>query len=235
MPRHSKRYLEIRQRVDRTKFYSIDEAIETVKKNATAKFDETVELHLATNIDPKRPEQQVRGTIVLPHGTGRTVRVLVFAKGEKAEEAKKAGADIVGGDELVERILNEGFTDFDVAIATPDMMKSVGRLGKILGPRGLMPSPKSGTVTDDVASVVKEFKMGRVEVRSDKTGSIHLPIGKCSFDAQKLKENLISAYKQIVGMRPAGIKGQFIRKAVLTSTMGVGVKLNLSELEAARI
>lgn len=234
MPKHSKRYEEIRKKIDRARLYKIDEALDLVKQTATAKFDETIELHMSTNIDTKRPEQQVRSTVVLPHGTGKTVRVLVFAKGDKAEQAKNAGADYVGGDELVEKITNENFTDFDVAIATPDMMKSIGKLGKILGPRGLMPSPKSGTVTDDVESAVKEFKMGRVEVRSDKTGCLHVPIGKRSFDTSKLKENLIAAYKQIVALRPAGVKGQFIKKVVVTSTMGVGIKVDQVDLETAQ-
>jgi large subunit ribosomal protein L1 len=231
VPRHSRRYQEIRQKVDRTRFYSVDDAIELVKQTATAKFDETVELHLSTNIDTKRPEQQVRSTVTLPHGTGKRVRVLVFAKGDKAEAAKNAGADYVGGDELVEKITNENFTDFDVAIATPDMMRSIGKLGKILGPRGLMPSPKSGTVTEDVETAVKAFKMGRIEVRNDKTGCIHIPVGKCSFDGEKLRENLLSAYRQIIALRPAGVKGQFIKRVVLSSTMGVGIKIDQSDLE----
>jgi len=230
MPKHSKRYLEARKLVDRTKFYDLDEAVELVKKTATAKFDETIELHLVTNIDYRKPEQHVRGTITLPHGTGKEVKVLVFAKGDKAKEALEAGADYVGAEELVEKIEKEGFVDFDVAIATPDMMKVVGRLGKILGPRGLMPSPKSGTVTQEIAETVKEFKKGRIEVKTDKTGNIHIPVGKRSFDNEKLKENIKAAIEQIMTMRPAGVKGQFIRKAVLASTMGPGIKLNLQSI-----
>jgi len=230
MPKHSKRYLEVRKLVDRTKFYDLDEAVELVKKTATAKFDETIELHLVTNIDYRKPEQHVRGTITLPHGTGKEVKVLVFAKGDKAKEALEAGADYVGAEELVEKIEKEGFVDFDVAIATPDMMKVVGRLGKILGPRGLMPSPKSGTVTQEIAETVKEFKKGRIEVKTDKTGNIHIPVGKRSFDNEKLKENIKAAIEQIMVMRPAGVKGQFIRKAVLASTMGPGIKLNLQSI-----
>jgi len=230
MPKHSKRYLEARKLVDRTKFYDLDEAVELVKKTATAKFDETIELHLVTNIDYRKPEQHVRGTITLPHGTGKEVKVLVFAKGDKAKEALEAGADYVGAEELVEKIEKEGFVDFDVAIATPDMMKVVGRLGKILGPRGLMPSPKSGTVTQEIAETVKEFKKGRIEVKTDKTGNIHIPVGKRSFDNEKLKENIKAAIEQIMAMRPAGVKGQFIRKAVLASTMGPGIKLNLQSI-----
>lgn len=230
MPKHSKRYLEVRKLVDRTKFYDLDEAVELVKKTATAKFDETIELHLVTNIDYRKPEQHVRGSITLPHGTGKEVKVLVFAKGDKAKEALEAGADYVGAEELVEKIEKEGFVDFDVAIATPDMMKVVGRLGKILGPRGLMPSPKSGTVTQEIAETVKEFKKGRIEVKTDKTGNIHIPVGKRSFDSEKLKENIKAAVEQIMAMRPAGVKGQFIRKAVLASTMGPGIKLNLQSI-----
>ncbi|KAF2960039.1 50S ribosomal protein L1 [Thermotoga sp. 38H-to] len=230
MPKHSKRYLEAKKLVDRTKYYDLDEAIELVKKTATAKFDETIELHIQTGIDYRKPEQHIRGTVVLPHGTGKEVRVLVFAKGEKAKEALEAGADYVGAEDLVEKIEKEGFLDFDVAIATPDMMRVIGRLGKILGPRGLMPSPKSGTVTQEVAEAVKEFKKGRIEVRTDKTGNIHIPVGKRSFDNEKLKENIISAVRQIMQMKPAGVKGQFIKKAVLSSTMGPGIKLNLQSL-----
>ena len=230
MPKHSKRYLEARKLVDRLKYYDLDEAIDLVKKTATAKFDETVELHLATNIDYRKPEQHIRGTITLPHGTGKPVRVLVFAKGDKAKEAKEAGADYVGAEDLVEKIEKEGFLDFDVAIATPDMMRIIGRLGRILGPRGLMPSPKSGTVTNDIAEAVKEFKKGRIEIRTDKTGNLHIPVGKASFDKEKLKENIIAAVDQIMAMKPQGVKGQFIRKAVLASTMGPGIKLDLNKL-----
>ncbi len=230
MPKHSKRYLEARKLVDRLKYYSLDEAIDLVKKTATAKFDETVELHLATNIDYRKPEQHIRGTISLPHGTGKKVKVLVFAKGEKAKEAQEAGADYVGAEDLVEKIEKEGFLDFDVAIATPDMMRIIGRLGRILGPRGLMPSPKSGTVTNEVGEAVREFKKGRVEVRTDKTGNLHIPVGKVSFENEKLKENIIAAVDQIMAMKPQGVKGQFLKKAVLSSTMGPGIKLDLNEL-----
>ncbi len=230
MPKHSKRYLEVKKLVDRLKYYSLDEAIELVKKTATAKFDETVELHLSTNIDYRKPEQHIRGTISLPHGTGKTVRVLVFAKGDKVKEAKEAGADYVGAEDLVEKIEKEGFLDFDVAIATPDMMRIIGRLGRILGPRGLMPSPKSGTVTNEIGEAVREFKKGRVEVRTDKTGNLHIPVGKVSFENKKLKENVIAAVDQIMAMKPQGVKGQFLKKAVLASTMGPGIKLDLNEL-----
>ncbi|MEN3043355.1 MAG: 50S ribosomal protein L1 [Fervidobacterium sp.] len=230
MPKHSKRYNEIRKLVDREKAYTLDEAVELVKKVSTAKFDETVEFHIKTNIDYRKSEQNIRSTISLPHGTGKTVRVLVFAKGEKAEEAKNAGADYIGAEELADKIANEGFVDFDVAIATPDMMKVIGKLGKILGPRGLMPNPKTGTVTEDIAATVSEFKKGKVEVRTDKTGNLHFPVGKASFDTTKLKENIKSAYEQVLALRPAGVKGQFIKKAVIASTMGPGIKLDLSTI-----
>lgn len=230
MPKHSKRYNQIRQLVDSEKIYTIDEAVQLVKKTATAKFDETVELHIKTNIDYRKSEQNIRSTISLPNGTGKTVRVLVFAKGEKAEEAKNAGADFVGAEELADKIANEGFVDFDVAIASPDMMKVIGKLGKVLGPRGLMPNPKTGTVTDDIASAVSEFKKGKVEVRTDKTGNLHFPVGKASFEADKLRENIKSAYEQILTLRPVGVKGHFIKKAVLASTMGPGIKLDLNSI-----
>ncbi|MFN3691927.1 MAG: 50S ribosomal protein L1 [Fervidobacterium sp.] len=230
MPKHSKRYNQIRQLVDSEKVYSLDEAVELVKKTSTAKFDETIEFHIKTNIDYRKSEQNIRNTISLPNGTGKTVRVLVFAKGEKAEEAKNAGADFVGAEELADKIANEGFVDFDVAIATPDMMKVIGKLGKVLGPRGLMPNPKTGTVTDNIAAAVSEFKKGKVEVRTDKTGNLHFPVGKASFDPDKLRENIKSAYEQILALRPAGVKGHFIKKAVLASTMGPGIKLDLNTI-----
>lgn len=231
MPKRSKRYLQLRQLVDRNKFYTLDEAVSLLKQLATAKFDETIELAIKTNIDPRKSEEQVRGTVSLPHGTGKNVRVLVFAKGNDAEEAKEAGADYVGGEELIEKIQKEGFVDFDVAIATPEMMRLVGRLGKILGPRGLMPSPKSGTVTQDVAKAVKEFKAGRVEIRNDRTGNLHLPVGKASFEEDKLKENIKEAVRQINSMRPQAVKGKFIEKVAVAPTMGPGLKLDLSSLE----
>ena len=231
MPKHSKRYNELKKLIDPEKAYTLDEAVELVKKVANAKFDETVEFHIKTNIDYRKSEQNIRSTISLPNGTGKTVRVLVFAKGNKADEAKDAGADYVGAEDLVDKITNEAFFDFDVAIATPDMMKVIGKLGKVLGPRGLMPNPKSGTVTEDVASAVSEFKKGKVEVRTDKTGNLHFPVGKASFDQEKLKENIKAAYEQIVALRPAGVKGIFIKKAVVTPTMGPGIKLDLNTLK----
>ncbi|MDK2886724.1 MAG: large subunit ribosomal protein [Thermosipho sp. (in: thermotogales)] len=226
MPKHSKRYNEVRKLVDREKLYNVDEALDLAKKVATAKFDETVELHIKTNIDYRKSDQQIRSTISLPHGTGKDVRVLVFAKGEKAEQAKEAGADYVGAEELAEKIQKENFLDFDVAIATPDMMRVIGKLGRVLGPRGLMPNPKAGTVTENVAEAVKEFKKGRLEVRTDKTGNLHIPIGKVSFEKDKLKDNLKSAYEQILNLRPAGVKGNFVKKVVLSTTMGPGIKVD---------
>jgi large subunit ribosomal protein L1 len=228
MSKRGKRYLEARKLIDREKFYTLDEALELLPKVATAKFDESIELHMILGIDPRKNDQQVRGNISLPHGTGKTIRVLVFARGEKVKEALDAGADYAGSDELIQKI-QDGWTDFDVAIATPDMMREIGRLGKVLGPRGLMPSPKSGTVTDDVANAVKDFKAGKIEVRNDKSGNLHFAVGKKSFDASKLKENIIEALQQIEKLRPSGAKGKFIRKVAIAPTMGPGMKLNVSE------
>ncbi|KLO23321.1 50S ribosomal protein L1 [Marinitoga sp. 1197] len=228
MPRHGKRYLEAKKTIDREKFYTLDEALEVLPKIATAKFDESIELHMVLGIDPRKNDQQVRGNISLPHGTGKKVRILVFAKGDKVKEALEAGADYAGSDEFIQKIQG-GWTDFDIAIATPDMMREIGRLGKILGPRGLMPSPKSGTVTNDVADAVKEFKAGKIEVRNDKTGNLHIAVGKKSFDAVKLRENIVEALQQIEKMRPSGAKGKFIRKVSLAPTMGPGLKLNVSD------
>lgn len=231
MPKRSKRFEAGKAKVDRTKAYNLKDAVKLVKEIATAKFDETVELHICTSIDPRKAEQQIRNTISLPHGTGKTVRVLVFAKGEAAEQAKEAGADFVGAEDYADKITSEGWTDFDVAIATPDMMRIIGRLGKVLGPRGLMPSPKSGTVTDDVAEAVKAFKLGRVEARNDKTGNIHIPIGKKSFKDEALQENLENALKQIMGLKPAAVKGRLFKKVAIAPTMGAGIKLDASFLE----
>ncbi len=231
MPKHSKRYNEIVKKIEREKFYSLEEAVKLIKEIANAKFNETIELSLKTGIDPKKNEQQVRNTISLPHGTGKNVRVLVFAVGPNAQAAKEAGADYVGGEELAQKILSEGFLDFDVAIASPDTMGFVGKLGKVLGPRGLMPSPKSGTVTSNIAEAVKSFKAGRVEVRNDKTGNLHLPVGKRDFESEKLAENIKSAVQQINALRPQGIKGRFLQKIVVSPTMGPGVKLDLSQFE----
>lgn len=227
MPVRSKRYIQARKLVDRNRTYSIEESIELLKSFPSAKFDETVEVHLKIGIDPAKSDQQVRGTIALPHGTGKNVRVLVFARGDQAEVAKSAGADFVGSDDLVQQIQG-GWTDFDVAIATPDMMRDIGRLGKVLGPRGLMPSPKAGTVTTDVEDAVKGFKAGRLEVKNDKTGNLHFPVGKKSFDSQKLKENFLSALNQIGKMKPSSSKGRFLQRVFMTTTMGAGIKVEFS-------
>jgi large subunit ribosomal protein L1 len=231
--KRGKRYQEVAKLVDRQKFYSPAEAIALVKKCATAKFDETVEVAFKLGVDPRHADQQVRGTVVLPNGTGRTVRVLVFAKGEKAEEARQAGADFVGAEDLVEKIQG-GWTDFDVAIATPDMMGMVGKLGRILGPRGLMPNPRTGTVTMDVAKAVQDSKAGKVEFRVNKEAGMHVPIGKVSFSDQQLYENFVALMDAVVKARPAAAKGTFIRKVHLSSTMGPGVRLNPQEAATAR-
>lgn len=233
MAKRGKRYQETAKLVDRQKFYSPAEAIALVKKCATAKFDETVEVAFKLGVDPRHADQQVRGTVVLPNGTGRTVRVLVFAKGEKAEEARQAGADFVGAEDLVEKIQG-GWTDFDVAIATPDMMGMVGKLGRILGPRGLMPNPRTGTVTMDVAKAVQDSKAGKVEFRVNKEAGMHVPIGKVSFSDQQLYENFVALMDAVVKARPAAAKGTFIRKVHLSSTMGPGIRVNAQEAVAAR-
>ncbi|MFO7883080.1 MAG: 50S ribosomal protein L1 [Kosmotogaceae bacterium] len=227
--KRSKRYKEARKLTDRAKLYSLDEAVETIKSMPGAEFDETIELHIKLGIQPSKSDQQVRGTIGLPNGTGKTVRVLVFARGEDVETAKAAGADFVGSDELIEKV-QKGWTDFDIAISTPDMMREIGKLGRILGPRGMMPSPKSGTVTTEIEDTVKAFKAGRVEIKNDKTANLHLPVGKKSFDNEKLEENIRSALRQIIKMRPASAKGRFIVKATIAPTMSPSVKINHNEL-----
>lgn len=226
--KHGKKYTEAAKLVDRTVFYEPNDAIALVKKTATAKFDETVEVHIRTGCDGRHAEQQVRGAVVLPNGTGKTVRVLVFAKGDKVNEAEAAGADFVGGDELIPRIQNDGWLDFDVVVATPDMMGVVGRLGKVLGPKGLMPNPKAGTVTMDVAKAIKDIKAGKVEYRLDKTNIIHVPVGKVSFTDEALQENFNALLDAVVKARPSALKGQFLRSITLTSTMGPGVKVNVT-------
>jgi large subunit ribosomal protein L1 len=226
MPRHGKKYLDAARKVDRSKLYDPAEALALVKEMASAKFDETVEVAVKLGVDPRHADQQVRGAVVLPHGTGKTRTVLVFAKGEKAREAEEAGADFVGAEDMVAKIQQEGWLDFDVAIATPDMMSLVGRLGRILGPRGLMPNPKTGTVTFDVAQAVKEVKAGKIEYRVDKAGIIHAPIGKVSFDVEKLTENLRTLVEQLIRVKPAAAKGQYIKGITVSSTMGPGVKVN---------
>ncbi|OIQ10135.1 50S ribosomal protein L1 [Moorella thermoacetica] len=225
MPKHGKRYREVSNLVSRQELYEPDEAIELLKKTASAKFDETVEVAVKLGVDPRHADQQVRGTVVLPNGTGKTRRVLVFAKGDKAKEAEEAGADFVGAEDLVEKIQG-GWLDFDVAIATPDMMGLVGRLGRILGPRGLMPNPKAGTVTMDIARAVKEVKAGKIEFRVDKTAIIHAPIGKASFEASKLKENFQALMDALLRAKPATAKGQYLKSVSLATTMGPGIRVN---------
>lgn len=225
--KHGKKYAEAAKLVDRSTLYDTADAIALVKKTATAKFDETVEVHIKTGCDGRHAEQQVRGAVVLPNGTGKTVKVLVFAKGDKIAEAEAAGADHVGGDELIPRIQNDGWLDFDVVVATPDMMGVVGRLGKILGPKGLMPNPKAGTVTMDVTKAVNDIKAGKIEYRLDKTNIVHVPIGKVSFTDEAIAENLNALMDAIVKAKPSALKGQYIRSITLTSTMGPGVKVNV--------
>ena len=224
--KRSKNYKAAMANFDRSVQYETEEAISIVKKNASAKFDETIELHIRTGCDGRHADQMVRGAVVLPNGTGKTVRILVFAKDAKAEEAQAAGADFVGGEEFIPKIQKEGWLDFDVVIATPDMMGVVGRLGRVLGPKGLMPNPKTGTVTMDVANAIKEQKAGKVEYRLDKTNIIHCPIGKASFTEEQLKENFDALVGAIAKARPAALKGQYFRSVTLTSTMGPGVRLN---------
>lgn len=230
--KHGKKYVEGAKLIEAGKFYDVNEAVEIAVKTGTAKFDETVEIHIRLGVDSRHADQQVRGAVVLPNGTGKTVRALVFAKGDKADAAKAAGADYVGAEELVAKIQNENWLDFDVVIATPDMMGVVGRLGKVLGPRGLMPTPKAGTVTPDVAKAVTEAKAGKIEYRLDKTNIIHCPIGKVSFGAEKLQENLDALMGAIVKAKPAATKGQYIRSCVIATTMGPGIKLNVAKFGA---
>ncbi len=224
--KHGKRYKEIAKQVNRIAQYEVKDAISLVKKTAVAKFDETIEAHIRTGCDGRHAEQQIRGAVVLPNGTGRVTRVLVFAKGDKIGEAEAAGADFVGGDELIPKIQNEGWLDFDVVVATPDMMGVVGRLGKILGPKGLMPNPKAGTVTMDVTKAVNDIKAGKIEYRLDKTNIIHVPVGKASFDEEKLEENFNTLMEAIMKARPSAVKGQFLRSVTLSSTMGPGIKVS---------
>ena len=224
-----KKYKEIAKQIDKATLYDPKEGLELICKTASAKFDETVELHVKLGVDSRHADQQVRGAIVLPHGTGKTVRVLVFAKGDKADAAREAGADYVGDMDMVEKIQKENWFDFDVVVASPDMMGVVGRLGKILGPKGLMPSPKAGTVTPDVATAVKEVKAGKVEYRLDKTNIIHCPIGKVSFGADKLFENYSALIGAIIKAKPAAAKGQYIKSCTVVSTMGPGVKVSTSK------
>ena len=224
--KHGKKYLEAAKAVDRSIQYDPADAISTVKKLATAKFDETIEVHIKTGCDGRHADQQIRGAVVLPHGTGKQVRVLVFAKGAKADEAVAAGAEFVGAEELIPRIQNDGWFDYDVVVATPDMMGVVGRLGRVLGPKGLMPNPKAGTVTMDVTKAIQEIKAGKIEYRLDKTNIIHVPVGKASFTEEQLADNFQTLIDAINKARPAAVKGQFLKSVTLTSTMGPGVKIN---------
>lgn len=226
MAKVGKKYAQALSKVDRTKLYDATEALSLVVEVATAKFDETVEAHIKLGVDSRHADQQVRGAVVLPHGTGKTKRVLVFAKGEKAKEAEAAGADFVGAEDLVQKIQGENWFEFDVIVATPDMMGVVGRLGRVLGPKGLMPNPKSGTVTFDVARAIEEIKAGKVEYRLDKTNIIHVPVGKVSFGAEKLTENFAALMDAVVKAKPSAAKGQYLRSVAVTSTMGPGVKIN---------
>ena len=225
-----KKYIESAKLIERTKLYDADEALALVCQTAKAKFDETVEVHVRLGVDSRHADQQVRGAIVLPHGTGKSVRVLVFAKGDKAEAARAAGAEFVGDTDLVEKIQKENWFDYDVVIATPDMMGAIGRLGRVLGPKGLMPNPKAGTVTMDVAKAVSDAKAGKIEYRLDKTNIIHCPIGKASFGTEKLVENFNTLLGAIIKARPAAAKGQYIKSCTVASTMGPGVKVNGSKL-----
>ena len=224
--KRGKKYLENAKLVDRTQLYDADQAIALVKKASFAKFDETVEVHIRTGCDGSHADQQIRGAVVLPNGTGKSVKVLVFARGAKADEALAAGADYVGAEELLPKIQNEGWLDFDVVVATPDMMGVDGRLGRVLGPKGLMPNPKSGTVTMDVTKAINDIKAGKVEYRLDKTNIIHVPIGKVSFSEEKLTENFQTLMSAIMKAKPSAVKGQFLRSVTLTTTMGPGIKLN---------
>ena len=225
-----KRYTESAKLVDRTNLYDVEEAVAIVKKAASAKFDETVEAHIRLGVDGRHADQQVRGAVVLPHGTGKKVKVLGFAKGDKAAEAEAAGADYVGAEELVPRIQNEGWLDFDVVVATPNMMGVVGRLGRILGPKGLMPNPKAGTVTMDVTKAINDIKAGKIEYRLDKTNIIHVPVGKVSFTEEQLADNFHTLMGAVIKAKPAAAKGQYLRSVVMTSTMGPGVKINTAKL-----
>ncbi len=230
MPKHGKKYEEASKLIDKAAQYEVSEAIELVKKTATAKFDETVEVAFKLGVDPRQSDQMIRGAVVLPNGTGKTQTVLVFAKGEKAKEAEAAGADFVGADDIVAKIQG-GWFDFDVAIATPDMMGVVGKIGRLLGPKGLMPNPKTGTVTMDVTKAINDVKAGKIEYRVDKTGIIHAPIGKASFEQAKLEENFKTLVDVLLKAKPASSKGQYIRSVTVSSTMGPGVKINPLKLQ----
>nr|WP_317448995.1 50S ribosomal protein L1 [uncultured Sellimonas sp.] len=228
--KRGKKYIEASKLIERGNLYDKEEAIALVKKAATAKFDETIEVHIRTGCDGRHADQQIRGAVVLPHGTGKKVRILVFAKDAKAEEAKAAGADYVGAEDLIPRIQNENWFDYDVVVATPDMMGVVGRLGRVLGPKGLMPNPKAGTVTMDVTKAIQDIKAGKIEYRLDKTNIIHVPVGKASFTEEQLADNFQTLIDAINKARPAAVKGQFLKSVTITSTMGPGVKVNPAKL-----
>ena len=228
--KRGKKYVELAKQVDKAAQYDPAEAVALTKKLATAKFDETIEVHIRTGCDGRHAEQQVRGAVVLPHGTGKTVRVLVFAKGVKLDEAQAAGADFVGGEELIPKIQNDGWLDFDVVVATPDMMGVVGRLGRVLGPKGLMPNPKAGTVTMDVTKAIADIKAGKIEYRLDKSNIIHVPIGKASFTEEQLADNFHSLMDAVMKARPSSVKGQYIRSCTMASTMSPGVRINVAKL-----
>ena len=228
--KRSKKYQELVKQVDKSNLYESAEALALAKKTATAKFDETIEVHIKTGCDGRHAEQQVRGAVVLPHGTGKSVKVLVFAKGVKLDEAQAAGADHVGGEELIPKIQNDGWLDFDVVVATPDMMGVVGRLGRVLGPKGLMPNPKAGTVTMDVTKAINDIKAGKIEYRLDKANIIHVPIGKASFTEEQLADNFQSLMDAVIKARPSALKGQYLRSCTVASTMGPGVKINTVSL-----
>ena len=227
--KRGKKYVEAAKTIDRGTLYDVADAVSLVKKTATAKFDETIEAHIRTGCDGRHADQQIRGAVVLPHGTGKKVRILVFAKDAKAEEAKAAGADFVGGEELIPKIQNENWFEFDVVVATPDMMGVVGRLGRVLGPKGLMPNPKAGTVTMDVTKAIQEIKAGKIEYRLDKTNIIHVPVGKASFTEEQLTDNFQTLIDAINKVRPAAVKGQYLKSVTLTSTMGPGVKIDTTK------
>jgi len=224
--KRGKKYVEAAKSVDRATLYDVNEAIALAKSTAVAKFDETIEAHIRTGCDGRHADQQIRGAVVLPHGTGKTVRILVFAKGAKAEEATEAGADYVGADDLIPKIQNENWFEFDVVVATPDMMGVVGRLGRVLGPKGLMPNPKAGTVTMDVTKAIEEIKAGKIEYRLDKTNIVHVPVGKASFTEEQLTDNFQTLMNAIIKAKPSSLKGQYLKSVTLTSTMGPGIKLN---------
>ena len=228
--KHGKKYQDVAKSFDKSAVYDVAEAVSIAKKNAVAKFDETIEAHIRTGCDGRHAEQQIRGAVVLPHGTGKKVRVLVFAKGTKLDEAQAAGADFVGGEELIPKIQNDNWFDFDVVVATPDMMGVVGRLGRVLGPKGLMPNPKAGTVTMDVTKAVEDIKAGKIEYRLDKTNIVHVPVGKASFSEEQLTDNFQSLMDAINKARPSSLKGQYIKSITLAPTMGPGVKVNVAKV-----